>query len=217
MICEEKLQEKRRYDGVVEAIHGTHIPIVSPLFMPNKYLNRKQYHSIVLQAVCDASYIFTDCFAGCPGSVHDARVYRISPMYRQIMPGLNEEYHLLADTAYPNSVNLITPYRDNGYLTQQQKRFNYLHSATRVHIEQSFGLLKGRFRILKFINIYRTDIIPDIIIACCVLHNICMQNKDTDIEIYLDDSNNGQITDQILPDDPASCSKRDKICKQIII
>ncbi|KAG5870548.1 hypothetical protein JTB14_025892 [Gonioctena quinquepunctata] len=64
MICEEKLQEKRRYDGVVEAIHGTHIPIVSPLFMPNKYLNRKQYHSIVLQAVCDASYIFTDCFAG---------------------------------------------------------------------------------------------------------------------------------------------------------
>lgn len=133
------------------------------------------------------------------------------------MPGVNGKYHLLGDTAYPNTSNLLTPYRDNGYLTQQQKRFNYLHSSTRVFIEQSFGLLKGRLRILKFVNVYRTDIIPNIIIACCVLHNMCMKNNDQNIEMYVEESNNDQITTQLVLDDPASHCKRDMICEQIVI
>ncbi|XP_044764703.1 putative nuclease HARBI1 [Coccinella septempunctata] len=208
-----KFMKRGGIDGVIGAIDGTHIPITTPSYMSNKYLNRKQYHSIVLQGVCDASYIFTDCFAGCPGSVHDARVYRMSPLFKQIMPNITGDYHLLGDSAYPNATNLITPYRDNGHLTRQQRHFNYLHSATRVHIEQSFGLLKGRFRILKFVNIYKTETIPNNIIACCVLHNICMQNKESDIN--LDELDSGRIIDEIVTEDSASYNKRDTICRQI--
>ncbi|XP_044765171.1 putative nuclease HARBI1 [Coccinella septempunctata] len=133
-----KFKKRGGIDGVIGAIDGTHISITTPSYMSNKYLNRKQYHSIVLQGVCDASYIFTDCFAGCPGSMHDARVYRMSPLFTQIMPNITGDYHLLGDSPYPNATNLITPYRDNGHLTRQQRHFNYLHSATRVHNEESF-------------------------------------------------------------------------------
>lgn len=31
----------------------------------------------------------------------------------------------------------------------------------------------------KKLNILKTEFIPDIIIACCILHNICMCNEDT--------------------------------------
>lgn len=31
---------------------------------------------------------------------------------------------------------------------------------------------------MKHINVYNTKFIPTIIIACCVLHNICMLQKD---------------------------------------
>lgn len=78
--------------------------------------------------------------------------------------------HILADSAYKNTTYVITPYRDNGHLTRVQKQFNFKHSSTRVYIEQAFGLLKGRFRILKHVNIYRTELIPTLIVACCVLH-----------------------------------------------
>ncbi|KAI4454307.1 hypothetical protein MML48_9g00011693 [Holotrichia oblita] len=47
-----------------EAIGGTHIPITQPHLMPNSYINRNKYHSIVLQGVCSANYMFIDCFAG---------------------------------------------------------------------------------------------------------------------------------------------------------
>lgn len=58
---------------------------------------------MLLQAVCDHQCIFTDCFVGYPGSVHDARVFQKSGMLQHCR---NEQYfpnnsHLLGDSAYP--------------------------------------------------------------------------------------------------------------------
>jgi hypothetical protein len=49
------------------------------------------------------------------------------------------------------SKNLLTPFRDNGRLTLEEKRYNSAHSAT--NIERVLGLLKGKFRKLKFLDI----------------------------------------------------------------
>ena len=41
---------------------------------------------------------------------------------------------------------LITPFRDNGHLTAQQRRFNRALSSIRQKIERAISLLKGRWR-----------------------------------------------------------------------
>ena len=104
-----------------------------------------------LQAVCTNDLKFIDCYAGWPGSVHDARVLKNSPLYRdasldpnRLFPG---DRHILGDSAYPLKEWLLTPYRDNGHLTQSERRYNFIHSSTRMAIERSFGLLKGRFKL----------------------------------------------------------------------
>lgn len=94
--------------------------------------------------------------------------------YREVVPS---DYYLLGDSAYPNTTYLIAPYKDNGHLTRRQRNFN---SSTRVAIEQTCGMLKGRFRILRYVNMYDVKIIPKIVISCCVLHNICTDLNDTD-------------------------------------
>jgi hypothetical protein len=38
------------------------------------YVNRKGYHSVILQAICSHDMRFTNCFVGWPGSCHDSRV-----------------------------------------------------------------------------------------------------------------------------------------------
>ena len=51
-------------------------------------------------------------------------------------------------------------------------------ASTRQIIERAFALLFGRFRRLRDLNMSRTDLITDKIIACCVLHNLCLAGED---------------------------------------
>ena len=73
----------------------------------------------------------------------------------------------------------MVPFRDNGLLTRRQQNFNFRLSSTRMVIERAFGLMKVRFRILLDC-LPLTDIrkIPEFVVACCVLHNICMAQND---------------------------------------
>ena len=62
---------------------------------------------------------------------------------------------------------------NNGKLTRQQKTFNYRLSKARVVVEHCYGRLKGRWRcLLKRQDVDVCDA-PEIVAACCVLHNVC--------------------------------------------
>ena len=108
---------------------------------------------MLLQGVCDHNLQFIDCFAGYPGSVHDARLLRNSPLYQDVQQNIlnlfPHDTHLIGDPAYPLDSWLLVAYRDNGHLTAVQKKFNLKLSMTRSVIERAFALLKGRFRRLK--------------------------------------------------------------------
>jgi hypothetical protein len=72
---------------VIGLIDGCHIPISTPKTDPENYVNRKGFHSVLLQAVCDDKLLFTDLYVGWPGSVHDARVFRRSPLAANLESG----------------------------------------------------------------------------------------------------------------------------------
>jgi len=55
-------------------------------------------------------------------------------------------------------------------------------------VEKAFGLLKGRFYHIKFFTKYRyINLITDVVIAACILHNYYINENDIDIENYKDD------------------------------
>lgn len=111
--------------------------------------------------------------------MHDARVFRTSPLLEELIravPPILANQHLLGDAAYPLLLFLMKPYRDNGHLNNSQMRFNTTMSTGRVVIEQAFGLLKGKFRRLKYLDMARVDMIPVMITAACVLHNFILQH-----------------------------------------
>lgn len=191
----QKFEEQRGFPGILGAIDGSHIPIQAPLKDPEQYINRKSFHSVQLQVVCDMDMKFIDVFCGFPGSVHDARVFRNSPLFVDaernrdlLFPGNS---HLIGDAAYPLKPWILTPYKDTGRLTRQQQHYNFIHSSTRMVVERSLALLKNRFRKLKTSMLkQKIEDIPVVVVAACVLHNTCLMNED-DIDDFLDEGDDG--------------------------
>lgn len=98
-----------------------------------------------MQVVCDHNRRIRDIFTGYPGSVHDARVFRNSPVGIKLQQ-MCGRYYLLGDRSYPLKANLMVPFRDRGQLTHRQLNYNLQLCKNRYIIEHTFGLLKQKFR-----------------------------------------------------------------------
>lgn len=166
------------FPGAIGAIDGSHIMIPKPEENQDSYINRKGYHSLLLQGVVDNNKKFIDVFCGEPGSLHDARLLRRSAIYAKILenPDFIGAFYLLGDSAYPNLNWIVTPFTDTGFLSEEQKLFNKRHSSKRVVVENAFGLLKGRFRRLRGLENWNLTLCAEIILGSCILHNICMDD-----------------------------------------
>nr|CAI5829062.1 unnamed protein product [Callosobruchus analis] len=143
-------------------------------------------YSILIQGVCDHNKKFIDLLVGEAGSIHDARLLKRSSLYEKCVKGFLQRDFLLGDSAYPLLNWLLPPFRDNGNLTPNQREFNYRHSATWIKIGNAFGALKGRFRRLKRFDNENIMFMVERIIAAAVLHNICIDFQDSELETSTD-------------------------------
>ena len=176
--------------NVAGAVDGSHIPInIPPPEKQRAYYNRCKFHSVVLQGTVRASGAFMDVYCGWPGSVGDGRIWENSTLGANIGNIIPTGSFLLGDKAYRLSTTLLTPYKRHKKLKAEEKRFNKVHSQTRVVVETAFGALKMRWR--RFETKFALDlkILPDVIMAACIMHNLCTLKHDPlpedDMDVYL--------------------------------
>ena len=139
--------------------------------------------------------LFLSVATGFPGSLHDARMLRLSDFYwaaedEEILmeptldlAGTVIRPFVVGDSAYPLKTWLLPVIKDNGGLTEDQKKFNKELSKSRIIAEHVLGLtIKGRWRVLLKRLDEDHNRIPDTIVACCILHNICiLRNEELDL------------------------------------
>lgn len=217
-ILEFEALRENAFPGVLGCIGGTHISIKAPNEDREVYINGKGKTSVIVQAVCDANLKFTDVYAGFPGSFNNGTVWRNSLMYECIKTYSEswvEDTHILGDVSYPVTEYLITPYKDDDQLSQKQQHFNALLNSTLVVIGQAFSLLKSRFRRLKYLEMSRMDLIPKLITAACVMHNMCIDLGDIDVEVESDDTGDQDEDDSSQDIAECVCLKRDYLLDQL--
>ena len=171
------------FPNTVCAVDGCHIPIGRPhCDNPLAYYNRKQFYSVILTGFCDSQRRFCHISVGHPGSWHDARAFRLTEVahlleedHQSLVP---QGMHIIGDSAYPLLPQFMKPYRDNGHLTARQRRFNRKLSSACVPIEHTFGILKSKFRRLRYLQMKRITDISSAVSACCILHNLCLEPND---------------------------------------
>lgn len=177
------------FPQVVGALDGCHIEVCPPSEHAVDYHNYKGWYSTILLAVADHRYRFLYTNTGSPGRNHDAGVFEESRLSKILGSELFEREAktiegvlvgplLLADQAFPLQKNLMKPYPHFGVAGSDAQAFNFHLSSARRVVENAFGRLKARFRILlkglecNIVNVKK------VIRCCCILHNICEELND---------------------------------------
>jgi len=198
--------ENWNFPNCLGSIDGKHIRINQPEHTGSMYYNYKHFFSIHLLAITDANYKFVMVDIGAYGRESDGGVLRYSEFFKklqnkqldipndEVLPNTNTHvpYTFIGDEGFPVLVNMLRPYLGKQLVNNLKKKiFNYRLSRARRTVENSFGILTSKWRILN--KAIETNIENAITItrAVCVLHNIVlthnkqpMQNVPNEKHIY---------------------------------
>ena len=175
------------------ACDGKHVRLQAPDNSGSIHYNYKKYFSMTLLAVCDARYNFTLYHVGEPGSNSDSGIFLNSRLGFQIvtrqlniprgvanLPGsdIQMKSFFVGDDAFPLSDVMMKPYTGTN-LSNEQKIFNYRLSRTRRVIENSFGILVSRWRVLSRPIAFNVHTVDKIVLATMTLHNYLNKTEDS--------------------------------------
>ena len=178
--------------NVIGAIDGKHIRIQCPSYSGTQFYNYKGFFSVVLMAVCDANYCFTMFDIGQFGSNNDSGVLANStmgillesnslhiPKSRVINANTGAvPYYLVGDEIFPLKTWLMRPYPGSALECEEKKIFNYRLSRARRVIENAFGILSSRWRILHKPIRASINNVERYVLACLTLHNYLRQTDN---------------------------------------
>jgi DDE superfamily endonuclease len=155
------------------------------------FCGRKKKFGLNMQAVCDSKRRFLDVYIGHPGSTSDFLSFQTSPLrHRLDEPNfLHPDVCLYGDNAYVNTQYMVTPFK--AVSEGPEDAYSYYQSQLRICIECAFGMLCHRFGILRKaipqkITLKKTTAL---VMACCKLHNYCINNGDAAVPTPRDDDN----------------------------
>uniref|UniRef100_A0A803MKZ9 DDE Tnp4 domain-containing protein n=1 Tax=Chenopodium quinoa TaxID=63459 RepID=A0A803MKZ9_CHEQI len=138
--------------------------------------------------VCAPNMQFIYVLPGWEGSAHDMRVL-CNALSRPNGFRVPRGNYYLVDAGYTNCEGFLAPYRGQRYhlkewMDQQpesaEEFYNMKHARARNVTERCFGLLKGRWSILRIPSFFPIRNHGRIVMACCLLHNLIRKFMPTD-------------------------------------
>ncbi|KAF9797228.1 hypothetical protein SFRURICE_006210, partial [Spodoptera frugiperda] len=107
----QEFQRKFNLPGVIGCIDCTHIAIVKPHQDEHQFFNRKGYHSLNVQMICDNNLKILNVNAKYGGATHDSFIWASSQVerYMRELHQRGEQTWLLGDSGYPQRSWLMTP------------------------------------------------------------------------------------------------------------
>jgi hypothetical protein len=171
------------------AIDGTFIVHKKPSKYGDSYWCYKHGHAIIVLGVVDARGIFTFVDAGRAGFVDDSVVRQKCAMKRKVdsgewldappltIHGVQIKPYVVADAALAFGPKMMKCYEGEHAAGTDKAFLNSAVIRTRRVVETAFGRLKVRFRIMASCNLNDVNILRQIVLICCALHNVCGRYK----------------------------------------
>ncbi|GLJ06426.1 hypothetical protein SUGI_0038960 [Cryptomeria japonica] len=187
-----KLEKIQGLSNCCGAIDTTHIVMSLPSGEASSvWHDSEENYSMIMQAIVDHEMRFRDILTGWPGSLNDYGILKSSGFFKlckngqrlngpvkKLQDGSQIREYILGDEGYPLLPWLVTPYQGKD-LSPVKMGFNEKHKNTRLVAEQAIARFKGTWKIIDGV-MWRPDKhkLPRIILVCCILHNIMIDQGD---------------------------------------
>lgn len=192
----QKFENIRGLPNCCGAIDTTHITmlITSSDQEADTWLDHKQNHSMILQAIVDPDLRFRNIVTGWPGKMNDSSTLQSSSFFKLCQKGerlngqnihLSEETglseYIIGDFGFPLLPWLVTPYQGKD-LSKSETDFNKRLLATQVVAHKALAKLKEVWKMIQG-EMWRPDRhkLPRFILVCCILHNIAIDMEEDDV------------------------------------
>ncbi|XP_028293795.1 putative nuclease HARBI1 [Gouania willdenowi] len=180
----------------VAAIGTLHIAILTPSNNASDYANPAGWLSVMSQVVVSGRGLFWDVCASFPGGTDPAEILQnsslwataaeggLTPTLTPAFMGKPLRYVLVGEPCYPLQSWLMKAYpegkgRSHLKRTEAEQLFNArLNGALRL-TQEVLLRLRARWQCLSKRNDCGLDVVPTMILACCILHNMCESHGDT--------------------------------------
>lgn len=173
------------FPNCLGAIDGKHVVIRQPANSGSKFHNYKNTFSIILLGLVDAHYRFLFIDVGSEGRCSDGGIFKECYLSRALarnalglpadkpLPHMDDPmpFFFVADDAFPLQNHIMKPYPQR-HLSVEERIFNYRLSRARRCIENAFGTMASRFRVLLSAITLHPDKVEKIVLASCALHNL---------------------------------------------
>ncbi|XP_071058858.1 uncharacterized protein [Pseudochaenichthys georgianus] len=183
----EQFEKRWQFPHCCGALDGKHVAVTCPWNTGSEYRNYKGFFSIVLMALVDADYKFLWIDVGSDGSSNDAIIYNGSELKEGLespnnifnlpeeksLPGddVPVPYYIVGDNAFGINKSLMNPFPIRN-MEHHDRIFNYRLSRARRVVENAFGILAHKFRVLLRTMNQRPGTCRKIITTCVILHNL---------------------------------------------
>lgn len=181
-----------------------HVPIIAPSSNTDSYWNSQGWFSVVMQAAVNGLGQFWDVCAVCPGGTEPVAILQNSTLWAQACDGSLAPtppkdfmgralgYLMLGDTAYPLCSWLLKCYPESPQISTSQQNFNKRFARAHSVLGRTLLHLRARWQCLHKRNDCGMDVVPTMVLACCILHNICEVHGDTLVEEWVEEVRRGE-------------------------
>ncbi|TFY54301.1 hypothetical protein EVG20_g9761 [Dentipellis fragilis] len=162
-------------------IDGTLVPLFDrPFWYGESYFDRKCNYSLNIQIISLPNLRIIDFGYGFTGSTHNATAWHQTRLPKEHQTILEHGEFVWADSAYPISTWVVTPYKRPLHDIRENEVFNNHVSMLRIRSEHVIGFLKGRFQSLKSLHVRICDeathqFATQWVVACIATHAFAMQ------------------------------------------
>uniref|UniRef100_A0A8D3APF9 Putative nuclease HARBI1 n=1 Tax=Scophthalmus maximus TaxID=52904 RepID=A0A8D3APF9_SCOMX len=142
----QEFQRVAGFPGVLGVLDCVQVAIKAPNSEDSSYVNKKGFHSVACQLVCDARGLLLSAETHWPGGLKDTDVLERSALHKQLQDFEKETETHSGDCRYPLRKWLMTPVYSPE--SPAEFRYNLAHTATHEIVDRTFRAIQTRFRCL---------------------------------------------------------------------